>query len=114
MDPARPADGPAQRRVEGRRDEGEAEREQEEELRVAARAMPGLVGEHGLHLVFVESVEPGRVPPLEAVANRLRLEIEEQRRAANLEALLSDLRTRYSVRTAPEKPPARTGAMETG
>ena len=84
-----------------------------------AEATPGrwtgpVASAYGLHLVFVESVEPGRVPPLEAVANRLRLEIEEQRRAANLEALLSDLRTRYSVRTAPEKPPARTGAMETG
>jgi len=53
---------------------------------------------YGAHLIFVESVEAGVVPPLSTVANRLRLEIEEERREANLEALLSDLRTRYHVR----------------
>ena len=53
---------------------------------------------YGAHLVLVESVEPGVVPPLATVANRLRLEIEEERREANLEALLSDLRSLYRVR----------------
>jgi len=53
---------------------------------------------YGAHLVLVESVKPGVVPPLATVANRLRLEIEEERREANLEALLSDLRSLYRVR----------------
>ncbi len=52
---------------------------------------------YGLHIVRVEAREPGRVPPLEAVADRIRLQLEEQRRAANLEALKTDLRARYEV-----------------
>jgi len=52
---------------------------------------------YGLHLVRVEAREPGRVPPLEAVADRIRLQLEDQRRAANLEALKTDLRGRYEV-----------------
>ena len=53
---------------------------------------------YGFHLVLVDRVEAGRLPDLELVADRLRLEIEEERREANLEALLSDLRARYEVR----------------
>lgn len=52
---------------------------------------------YGLHLVRVESREPGQIPPLEAVSDRIRLQLEEQRRAANLEALQTDLRARYEV-----------------
>ncbi len=52
---------------------------------------------YGLHLVRVESVSPGRIPPLEAVADRLRLEIEERRREENLSGLLNDLRSRYEI-----------------
>ncbi len=52
---------------------------------------------YGLHLIRVDTHESGQVPPLESVSDRLRLQIEERRRDANLEALLSDLRTRYEV-----------------
>jgi hypothetical protein len=52
---------------------------------------------YGSHLVFVEQVDPGEVPPFEAVAERLRLQLEQERREKNLEALLADLRTRYEV-----------------
>ena len=52
---------------------------------------------YGLHLVRVESREPGQIPPIEAVSDRIRLQLEEQRRAANLEALKNDLRARYEV-----------------
>jgi len=53
---------------------------------------------YGFHLVLVDRVEAGSPPDLDLVADRLRLEIEEERREANLEALLSDLRARYEVR----------------
>lgn len=53
---------------------------------------------YGFHLVLVDRVETGTLPDLDFVADRLRLEIEEERREANLEALISDLRTRYEVR----------------
>lgn len=69
---------------------------------------------YGAHLIFVESLLPGEVPPKETVASRLRLEIEEQRREANLEALLSDLRARYRVRTPLDPPSAPDAAQETG
>lgn len=59
---------------------------------------------YGLHLVRLFDREVGEIPPLEVVADRLRLQIEEQRRDANLEALVSDLRARYEVvfATAPD------------
>ena len=56
-----------------------------------------IVSAYGLHLVYVATREPGQVPPIESVSNRLRLQIEDRRRDANLDALLSDLRTRYEV-----------------
>lgn len=52
---------------------------------------------YGLHLVRVTAREAGQVPPLEGVADRLRLQLEAERREANLEALLTDLRARYFV-----------------
>ena len=52
---------------------------------------------YGFHLVRVDQIQLGSVPPLDQVAERLRLEIEERRRNHNLEALVSDLRTRYQV-----------------
>ena len=52
---------------------------------------------YGLHLVQVTEREAGVVPPLPTVTDRLRLQIEEKRRKANLEALLQELRARYVV-----------------
>lgn len=70
---------------------------------------------YGFHLVLVERVETGTLPDLDLVADRLRLEIEEERREANLEALLSDLRTRYEVRLpSAAGSPASPSEQETG
>jgi hypothetical protein len=52
---------------------------------------------YGLHLVQVTEREAGEVPPLPSVADRLRLQLEEKRREANLEALLHELRARYVI-----------------
>ena len=52
---------------------------------------------YGLHLVYIEARERGDIPPIESVSERLRLQIEQRRRDANLDALLSDLRARYEV-----------------
>ena len=52
---------------------------------------------YGLHLVHITHREPGAVPPLSAVTNRLRLQIEERRREGNLESLMSDLRSNYYI-----------------
>jgi hypothetical protein len=53
---------------------------------------------YGLHLVRVTDRERGEPPPLEHVADRLRLEIEADRRLTNLDTLLGSLRARYHVR----------------
>lgn len=52
---------------------------------------------YGVHLVRVDEIVPGEIPPFETVRERLRLELEEARRARKLEALLAELRTRYEV-----------------
>jgi peptidyl-prolyl cis-trans isomerase C len=52
---------------------------------------------YGLHLIQTEALEPGQVPPIESVSERLRLQIEQRRRDANLDAMLSQLRARYQV-----------------
>lgn len=52
---------------------------------------------YGVHLIYVGARESGEVPPIASVADRLRLQIEERRRDANLDALLSRLRARYEV-----------------
>jgi parvulin-like peptidyl-prolyl isomerase len=52
---------------------------------------------YGAHLIFISERTPGEVPPLTRVANKLRLQLEEQRRDANLNILLAELRTQYRV-----------------
>ena len=52
---------------------------------------------YGQHLLWIDRVELGDTPPLEAVAERIRNGLEHERREARFEALLSDLRTRYEV-----------------
>lgn len=49
---------------------------------------------YGLHLVRIDAVTPGERPGFEQVRERLRLEVEAERREHKLEALLVDLRTR--------------------
>jgi hypothetical protein len=69
---------------------------------------------YGLHLVRVTRREAGEPPPLERVADRLRLELEADRRLENLDALLGSLRTRYHVRvhaTEPLAPRDRLGPI---
>ncbi|MEZ4280940.1 MAG: peptidyl-prolyl cis-trans isomerase [Myxococcota bacterium] len=55
---------------------------------------------YGLHLVRVERVLPGALPPLETVRTSLRLALEEEARDRKLAALLAELRTRYEVAVA--------------
>lgn len=52
---------------------------------------------YGVHLVRVDEIVPGEIPPFETVRERLRLELEEEFRARKLAALLAELRTRYEV-----------------
>jgi hypothetical protein len=52
---------------------------------------------YGQHLLWVESRETGESPPLDAVADRIRRELEREFEAAKLEALLGDLQNRYEV-----------------
>ena len=52
---------------------------------------------YGAHLVFVSERATGEVPPLSRVADRIRLQLEEERRDANLNTLLTKLRTQYRV-----------------
>jgi len=67
---------------------------------------------YGVHLVRIEETEAGRLPPLSAVSDRLRLQLEERRRDKNLDALLSDLRSRYEV-ALPVAMPARPQTSHT-
>ena len=55
---------------------------------------------YGLHLVRVEEIVPGAIPPFETVRDRLRGEYEERLRDRKLAALLAALRTRYEVAVA--------------
>lgn len=52
---------------------------------------------YGYHLVRVDRVKNGEIPPLETVRKRLRHQLEQERREEQLENLLSDLRTRYAI-----------------
>jgi hypothetical protein len=52
---------------------------------------------YGLHLVRVDEVVPGEIPPFESVSERIRGELESAIRARKLEGLLAELRTRYEV-----------------
>jgi hypothetical protein len=63
---------------------------------------------YGHHLVRVTAREPGRPPPLASVTDRLRLEIEADRRAANLDTLLGALKARYHVRVVAGEAPLNT------
>ena len=63
---------------------------------------------YGAHLIFISERTPGEIPPLTRVANKLRLQLEEKRRDANLNILLAELRTQYRV--VVERSPALTDA----
>ena len=52
---------------------------------------------YGQHLVWTSKLRPGTIPPLEAVADRLRSELERERRSKKLEALLQRERSRYTI-----------------
>jgi hypothetical protein len=52
---------------------------------------------YGRHLLWVESREPGQIPGLEAVADRIRRDLERELRDAKLKTLLRDLRKSYEV-----------------
>lgn len=72
--------------------------------RVDAHAHDGwsepIASAYGLHLVRVDAREPGALAPFETVRERLRLELEAERRTARREALLATLRTRYELAVA--------------
>ena len=53
---------------------------------------------YGLHLVYVRSEQPGVTPPLEAVRERVRADVLDERRDRALEAYLEALRSKYDVR----------------
>jgi len=65
---------------------------------------------YGQHLLWIDRIEPGEVPPFERVADRIRRELEQERREARFDALLAELRTRYEVVVAND---AREGAART-
>ncbi len=69
---------------------------------LALEAKPGEWSEpiesaYGHHLLFIEAHEPGQTPALEAVRDRIRLELEHERATAQLSALLRNLKKRYEV-----------------
>lgn len=55
----------------------------------------------GLHLVKVESIKEGQLPPLSAVRDAVLAEWTERRRAAANETFYQSLRKKYSVRVEP-------------
>lgn len=85
---------------------GELERSFGGEVAARAFALPiarwsePIESAYGLHLVRVEAIVPGAIPPFEAVRDRLRNEREERLRDQKLAALLATLRTRYEVAVA--------------
>jgi peptidyl-prolyl cis-trans isomerase C len=52
---------------------------------------------YGQHLIYIEAFEPGVTPPLEAMHERLRRELERDAEAAQLERWLEELEDRYEV-----------------
>ena len=58
---------------------------------------------YGFHLVLTEGIEPGEVPPLEAVRDPIRSRLARARSARKLDAALADWRARYTV-TLPGPP----------
>ncbi len=61
------------------------------------RWSPPIESAYGSHLLWIDEREPGRIPPLARVADRIRHEIERELRGVRLERLLARLRTRYEV-----------------
>ncbi len=53
---------------------------------------------YGWHLVYVREDVPGEVPPLDAVRDRVRSDLLDERRDDGLEAYLQALRGKYQVR----------------
>ena len=53
---------------------------------------------YGLHLVFVREDVPGEIPPMDAVRDRVRSDLVDQRREDGLNAYLDTLRGKYDVR----------------
>ncbi len=58
---------------------------------------------YGRHLIWIESIEPGRTRPYEAVRDDIRHRLERRIRARNLEAFLEGLRTRYEFVIADDR-----------
>ncbi|MFK7898759.1 MAG: peptidyl-prolyl cis-trans isomerase [Myxococcota bacterium] len=78
---------------------------------VGAWSLP-IESAYGIHLVRVEQSEPGEIPALERVRDRIRHQLDQERREEQLEALLSDLRTRYEM--VVEKPAGATPSAAGG
>jgi len=86
---------------------GRSERDMDRSFgaRFGAEALASEIGEwsqpiesaYGAHLLWIDRRDPGLIPPLEAVTDRIRRELERERQEAKLEALLSDLQKRYEV-----------------
>ncbi len=62
---------------------------------------------YGLHLVWIETREPGAPPPLAAVRERLAERWQDEQRARRLVALLRDLEGPYPLRIASAAWPPR-------
>jgi len=69
-----------------------------------------VLSRHGAHLVRVESLAPGEVPPLEEVRDVVRRDYERARRQRALEATLEAARQKYEVIV--EASPARQARAE--
>jgi hypothetical protein len=52
---------------------------------------------HGLHLVLVTARQPGQLPPLDQLTERLRLDVEESAQVQRRRQALDALRQRYQV-----------------
>lgn len=52
---------------------------------------------HGLHLIWVTARQPGQLPPLAQLSERLRLDVEESQQVQRRRQALDALRRRYQV-----------------
>jgi parvulin-like peptidyl-prolyl isomerase len=59
-------------------------------------SMP-LPSAHGLHLIWVTARQPGQLPPLAQLSERLRLDVEESQQVQRRRQALDALRRRYQV-----------------
>jgi hypothetical protein len=66
----------------------------------------------GWHVVRVGERMPGEIPPLSAVADRVRTDLLVERRQAALESLYAGLAERYSIRVEPLTEPGAPAAGE--